>query len=69
MLLEPSDELISRLLPPVYKVQLLDTESDDPTSLAALNHLPTPLGAIENHSQVRLATVTENVKLTKDGHF
>ena len=69
MLLEPSEEIAACLLPPVYNVQILDTESDDPSSLAALSYLPTPLGAIENHSQVRLATVTENAKLTKDGHF
>ena len=69
MLLEPSNSLENRIPPPIYKVEVLDKEADSPTSLATLSRLPTPLGAIENHPGVRVASVTENTKLTKEGHF
>ena len=67
MLLEPTAEDDQNVLPPVYRVEVLATNSDRDL-IQTLDCLENPLGAVSEQG-VSIARVLENTKLTADGHF
>lgn len=69
MLIEPSVEVASSILPPVYRVEVLSgTTAEDSELLGNLAALQQPLGSIPGQS-VSLASLLENSRMTSEGHF
>ncbi len=65
--IELSESDKDTLLPPLYKVELIDSESTIVPSHSTIHFLPKPNGAL--NKQVIKASIKSNTRITAEDHF
>ena len=65
--IELSEEEKDELLPPLYKVEIIDSEVETLAHQSTINFLPKPNGAL--NKQVIHGCIKSNVRLTAEDHF